>query len=577
LDVTITVKARVVSVRPRGDDTFGVTLGPGPDIYWFRSKDPPQLGNLVVIADAEPRRLHLPRVRGSASVTMLEGGDMSIEKDNWARRVVAPQWVERVHKIMRRSLFPYQAEGAGWLASRMAVGRGGILGDDPGLGKTAQTLAAIAATGATPAIICCPPSVKRNWAREVKYLKPRLRVTVVNGGKGPIPPAHIIIINYAILKAREEQLCRLGARCIAFDECHLLKEPTPTKGHRAAVATRIAKRVGRPLLLTGTPLLNRPQELWRLLHMIDPRTWSSYSDFRTRYCSPPKKDEKRLRNVVTKHGQAKRIDELRALAAPYILRRQKDGALKDQITKKTRLRAMVRLEPFDQKNYKEAEKDVVSWLKRVSNDNRARQAARGQAVVKLTMLRRIAAVGKLRKAVRIYLDSWFQNCKGRPLVIFAYHKQVLDGVDMICKEMGIKISRIRGSDSDRERQRSVDLFTNGYTDVFLAPIRSAGVGLNLQRSSDVLCLERLWTPSLMNQAESRVHRIGQKRDVTVTYLDAVGTVDEHIAAVLAAKQRLIDTVVDDKRRPTAKDHTIQTIDEVVSRMSGAPAPTRAAS
>lgn len=575
--MTITVKARVVSVRPRGDDTFGVTLGPGPAMYWFRTSEPPELGDLVVVEGAEPRRMRVSRSRSGASVTMLEGGNVHVEEDEWNRRVVAPQWVERVHQIVRRPLFPYQAEGAGWLASRLAIGKGGILGDDPGLGKTTQTLAAIAATGCTPAIIVCPPSVKRNWARELKYLKPRLRVTVINGGKGPIAPAHIIIANYAILKPREEQFSRIGARCIVYDECHLLKEPLATPGHRAAVATRLAKRIGRPILLTGTPLLNRPQELWRLLHMIDPNAWPSYNDFRVRYCTPPKKEEKNLRNIITKHGQAKRLDELRALSMPYILRRQKGGALKGKLPKKERLRVLIELEPFDQANYKEAEKDVVAWLRRVSTDDRAAQAARGLAVVKLTMLRRIAAVGKLRKAVPQYLDAWFTNCK-RPLVIFAYHRQVLDGAASICKELGIRISRIKGSDNDRDRQRSVDLFQGGYTDVFIAPIKSAGVGLNLQRASDLLFLERLWTPSLMNQAESRCHRIGQNRTVIATYLDAAGTVDEHIAAVLAAKQKLIDMVVDDKRRPTERQQTVQTIDEVIARVSADPVrPVRAAS
>ncbi len=565
--MTITVTARVVGVRPRGDDTFGVTLGPGPDIYWFRTPKPPKLGELVTVRDAEAQLLKVTSVDG-ATVTLLEHGDMSVKADHFQRRVVAPQWVERVHQVVRRPLFPYQAEGAGWIASRLATRQGCILGDDPGLGKTAQVLAAIAATASTPVIVVCPPSVKRNWAREVKFLRPNLRVAVVNGGKGPIPSAHIIIINYAIMRPREHQLMRLKARCIVFDEAHLLKEPTPTKGHRAAVATRLAKHIKRAVLLTGTPLLNRPSELWRLLHMIDPRRWSDYSDFRQRFCTSPDSDEKMLRNIVTKHGQAKRIDELHASAMPYMLRRLRKNALSDQVPPKTRTRVMITLDERDRKHYDAAERDVVAWLRRISTDAKAAQASRGQAVVKLTMLRRIAAIGKLRKGIPDYLNAWFQE-KDRPLVIFAYHRQVLDGTVQICKRLGLKVATISGRDNDKQRQRSVDLFQSGFADVFIAPIRSAGVGLNLQRASDVLCLERLWTPSLMNQAESRVHRIGQRNHVTVTYLDAANTVDEHIAAVLQAKQRLIDTVVDDKRRTSMREQTIQTIDEVVSRMGQA--------
>lgn len=562
--MTITVTARVVGVRPRGDDTFGVTLGPGPNIYWFRTPAPPKLGELVTVHDAEPQRLRIEHT-DDATLTMLEHGNMTVKPDKYQRRVVAPEWVKRVHTVVRRPLFPYQAEGAGWIASRLAIRQGCILGDDPGLGKTAQVLAAIAATGCTPAIIVCPPSVKRNWAREIKFLRPNLRVAVINGGKGPIPSAHIVIINYAIMRAREDQLVRLRARCIVFDEAHLLKEPTPTKGHRAAVATRLAKRIGRPVLLTGTPLLNRPDELWRLLHMVDPRQWPDYSDFRQRYCTSPDSDEKHLRNIVTTHGQAKRIDELHASAMPYMLRRLRKNALADQVPEKTRRRVYVQLDEHDRKHYDAAERDVVSWLRRISTDAKAAQAARGQAVVKLTMLRRIAAIGKLRKGIPDYLHAWFRDTD-RPLVIFAYHRQVLNGTVDICKRLGLKVATIRGRDNDKQRQRSVDMFQGGFADVFIAPIRSAGVGLNLQRASDVLCLERLWTPSLMNQAESRVHRIGQRNHVTVTYLDAQDTVDEHIAVVLQAKQRIIDMVVDDKRTTTMREQTIQTIDEVVRRI-----------
>lgn len=495
---------------------------------------------------------------------------MSVIADPFSRRVVAPQWVQRAHQIVRRPLMPYQAEGAGWLAWRLATGRGSILGDDPGLGKTAQVLAAIASVGATPAIVCCPPSVKHNWAKEAHYLKPKLKVAVVSGGSGVIPSAHIVVVNYAILRAREGQLLRLGARAIVFDEAHLLKEPTPTSNHRAAVATRIAKRIGRPILLTGTVLLNRPQELWRLLHIIDPSSWSSYSDFKDRYCASPTDEDKKFRMIVTKHGQAKRIDELRALSAPYILRRQSKRVLKAQLPPKTRRRVMVPLEEVDRHHYEAAEKDVVAWLRELAGDARAMKAKRGQAVVKLNMLRRIAAVGKLRRAVGDFLRVWFEE-ESRPLVIFAYHRQVLGGTHAICERLGLKVSTITGQDGAKKRQRAVDQFQQGFTDVFIAPIKSAGVGINLQqRCSDILCLERLWTPALMNQAEGRCHRIGQKNPVTVTYLDAQGTVDEHIARVLEAKQLLIDTVVDDApSRPTRKQLAVETIDEVIQRVGGA--------
>jgi len=525
----------------------------------------------VLIKDAYAKPMRVGS--RTTTVTLLEEGEMSVVEDPFTRRVVAPEWVRRTHQIVRRPLMPFQAEGGGWLAWRLATGRGSILGDDPGLGKTTQVLAAVASVGATPAIVVCPPNVKLSWMREAQYLKPKLKFAIVDGGKGVIPSAHIVVVNYDILRAREQQLLRLGAKTIIFDEAHNLKEPQPTLRHRAAVATRIAKRIGRPILLTGTVLLNRPHELWRLLHIVDPRSWPSYADFKARYCTAPDAEEKRLRMIVTKHGSAKRLDELRALTDPYMLRRQAKKVLKAQLPPKTRSRVLVTLEEIDRRNYQAAEQDVIAWLRGMAGDARAMRAKRGQAVVKLNMLRRIAAIGKLRRGVGDFLKAWFEEGTDKPLVIFAYHKQVLGGVDMICRRLGLRISTITGQDSAKKRRQSVDQFAQGFSDVFLAPIKSAGVGIDglQERCSNILCLERLWTPSLMNQAEGRCHRMGQRHPVTVYYLDAHGTVDEHIAQVLEAKQRLIDTVVDDAQpsRDERKRLTVETIDEVVARVAAA--------
>ncbi len=556
------VKRRVVSVRLRADDTFGVCLGPGPDVFWYRTNEPPELGRLVSVRGARETRTAVRNKRGAVvgTVTLLEGGVVTVHKDKFSRRVVAPSWVARAHQVMKRPLYPHQAEGAGWLASRLSQKKGSILADDPGCGKTSQVLAALVSARKLPAIVVCPTSLKMNWAREVRHLKARLRVTVVNGLKGRIRPAHIIIVNYAILRGREAQLTALGAKAVVFDECHQLKEPQPTKSHRAAIATRIAHRVGCPLLLTGTPLLNRPTEFWRLLHMVDPSEWSSFTSFRSRYCASS--DKSAMSKIVTKHGSASRIEELRSATAPMMLRRLKKDILTNA-GKKTRNRVLVTLDPFDEANYKKAERDVVAWLKDVASDDRAKSASRGQAVVKLTMLRRIAAMGKLRRAVKVYLQSWFTQ-ERRRLVVFGFHKAVLAGAADICESMGLRVAAIRGKDSPEQRQKEVDRFCAGGAEVFLAPIRSAGVGLNLQAASDVLFLERVWTPALMAQAEDRCYRIGQKRDVTVTYLDAKGTVDEYLASVLSSKQRLIDQVVDGRRFSRAQ--TVRTIDQVASRL-----------
>ena len=172
-----------------------------------------------------------------------------------------------------------------------------------------------------------------------------------------------------------------------------------------------------------------------------------------------------------------------------------------------------------------------------------------------------------------YVHAWFDRTQRFPLVIFGYHIHVLLGVTRICQRMGIRASVLHGNDTSEERNRVVNQFQNGHSDVFIAPILSAGLGLNLHRASDVLFLERMWTPALMSQAEARVERIGQKNPVTATYLDAAKTVDEYLATVLMSKQAVIDRVVDDVAYKD--DFESETVDEVLELLRQSSKPIQA--
>jgi SWI/SNF-related matrix-associated actin-dependent regulator of chromatin subfamily A-like protein 1 len=277
----------------------------------------------------------------------------------------------------------------------------------------------------------------------------------------------------------------------------------------------------------------------------------------------PDKDELLLgRQIVTQHGRIHHLDELQAQMAPCTLRRLKSDVLPDLPPKKRRT-VIVELQERDMQQYRAAAKDVVAWLRQIGVGDRADSAARGQAIVKIQMLRRIAALGKLREAIPKYLRAWFQRKSAGRLVIFGYHRRVLRGVRMICERAGLRTTGIVGKDSDDRRQRSIDLFNSGQADVFVAPIRAAGVGLNLQGgSSDALFVEKVWVPTLMCQAEDRIHRLGQRHEVTITYLDAAGTVDEHISSVLDGKLSLITQIIDDTDAVERLER--QTFDEVVA-------------
>jgi SNF2 family DNA or RNA helicase len=499
---------------------------------------------------------------GAGTLTVLNG----IRATTYAEkpvRVVAPQWHQRVSAAISSEyqLREYQVEGAAWIASRISVARGGgvVLADDPGLGKTVQTIAAVTAANVFPLIIICPTSIKSKWRSEFnKFSASIMRPSdfqILEKRRGPIYATKVTILNSHILRHREQDLMRLKARCLVIDEAHDFKEFRPRPGHRAAVATRLAESIGRTILLTGTPVMNRIREMWRLLYMCDSTEWRNYEDFHARYVRAPTDEEKAVeqpyKSVVTSAGRVERVDELRVRAAPYMLRRKK-GEVEKDMPPKTRQSITVQLDTLSMHQYRLAESDIKSWFKKRGLLAKAEAASKALALVKLTHLRHMAAMGKLREAVPDYLKKWFGGSKPEPLVIFAYHSDVVAGAANICTDLGIRTSVVMGkvggsgAKSTEYRQNAVDDFMSGRTDVFVASYGSAAEGIDLFRASDSLHLERLWVPAKLQQAEDRIHRIGQTRPVTNTYMDADDTIDQYMAHTLDAKRVVIDAALDER-------------------------------
>lgn len=555
----------MITVRVDDDEMrFTVTLGPPPDLFWFRAMGrPPKLGQKLAAFGEVVRKENLGEGKLRGTLSQLELDRFEVLEEPYPTRFVPEAWLTRVRSAMKRPLFRYQLEGSGWLASRLSAGLGAILADDPGVGKSAQTVAALCASRAFPVVVVCPASLKGHWAREFFYAAKPPHVTVIHGVAGPFRRAEVYIINYDVLRAREATLLALRPRLYVFDEAQEVKHPMATGRHRAAVATRLSRQAPNgALCLTGTPLMNRPSEMWRLLHLADPKTWPAFEAYQERYLRGRKGHEVG-RSMRTAAGKVERLDELQAAVAPVMLRRMKHQVLKD-LPPKSRRSVLVELDDASMAHYRRAETDVVGWLRALGKDRRAIAAMKAQSLVKLTMLRRIASVGKLRRAIPEYLRNWFRaGSGGEPLVIFGYHTEVMLGIWKICASLKLRATGIGGSEGPEKRQRAIDAFQRGLADVFLAPIKSAGVGLNLQRASESLFVERIWTPSGMLQAEDRIHRIGQTKPVTITYLDAKDTVDEHLAEVLDEKYRLIKAVVDDEAA-----ESLMTVDAVVARMAG---------
>jgi len=420
-------------------------------------------------------------------------------------------------------LHPFQRAGVRYALERRRT----FIADEQGLGKTVQALAALEADDAFPAVVVCPASMKLIWERESHKWLPGRTVEVLDGrSAGPAagPAAEITVLNYDILDAHSERLAGLGMQALVLDESHYVKNP---RARRTRAAMGLAGRLppdALRLALTGTPVLNRPEELVAQLRVLD----------RLKEFGSGARLTRRFKNAASD-------DRLHwNLRAHCYVRRTKAQVL-PQLPAKRQETVPVLLS--NEQDYRMAESDVIAWLQTLpldlrSIDAKVAAALRAEQLVRLNQLRQLAANGKLPTALAWIAD--FQ-ASGEPLVVFAEHRAVQRAVI----ERFPDAAHILGSDTGINRQRAVDAFqSEDGPQLIVCSMRAASQGITLTRASNVAFLELDWTPARHDQAEDRLHRIGQDRGVTAWYLLAPDTIDETMAELLQRKRSLIGAVTD---------------------------------
>lgn len=402
-----------------------------------------------------------------------------------------------------------------------------FLGDEQGLGKTVQALAALEADGAFPAIVVCPASLKLNWEREAHRWLPHRSRAVLSGRGGAVPAVDIAILNYEIVDAHRERLALRRPRALIVDEAHLVKNP---RAKRTRAVRRLADHVtpdGLRLALTGTPVVNRAEELvsqLRILGRLD--DFGGATAFAKRFEGVG--DEERLHWHLRRH---------------CFVRRLKSEVLPQLPAKR---RSVVPVALANDAEYRLAEEDVIAWLHEQPLDLgelevSVARALRAERLVQLNTLRRLAARGKLAAAL-----GWIEDflASGEPLVLFAHHTEVQEAVLQRFPQAG----HLLGADALPARERTVQAFQrDDGPQLLVCSPRVAGHGITLTRASNVAFLELDWTPAAHDQAEDRCHRIGQRDAVTAWYLLAADTIDETMAQLIERKRARIDAVVDGRR------------------------------
>lgn len=488
-------------------------------------------------------------------LTIIEREDMNTRESS--RRAVQIDTIKDKKdtdfnvKGIRGKLYPYQKVGVEFLD---ASGGRAIIADEMGLGKTVQALAYIKHRKFERTLVVCPASVKFVWKNEaVKWTGASTFVIEPKTKLHEIPEdTQIWIINYDVLRKFLPQLVKIRFNCIVADECHLVKSPTAM---RTKAFRRLAAYAESVIMLTGTPLLSRPVEMFTLLNVIDSKSWSNYYEYVRRFCGAHQ-----TRWGLDVSG-ASHIDELREKIRRYFLRRKKEEVLLE-LPAKTRINVPVELSNEEEKQYTSAEKDLGKYLREHEGKQPSAVAKTMQAekLAKLNVLRQLCALGKINAAYEI-IDSILES--GEKVLVFSSFVGPLEQMLDHYKDKAVILT---GQTPIEERGPIVNRFqTDPDVRIFLGGIKSAGVGITLTAASNVLTLDYSWTPADHEQAEGRAHRIGQRNSVNVYQLIAKNTIDEKMAEILEHKQRIFDRLIEGETSEDDKDDTVNAVLNSISK------------
>ena len=464
----------------------------------------------------------------------------------------------------------YQAEGVAYGLEKLKF----INGDEPGLGKSMQTIMTIFALNAWPALIICPASLKRNWQMEWEKFVGMKAMILNDSVKNTWPTFYhtgmckVFIVNYESLKKyfvldiekndkKKFTLSNVTFKenitlfeSVAIDEIHRTKDMTSqlskfTKGICANKKVVIG--------LTGTPIVNTPKDLVAQLAIIGKlsEVAGHYRNFMIRYCGG-----------MGGKGATNLVELNYKLKTTCFFQRLKKDVLKDLPDK---IHQIVYCDITTKKEYNEALNDLAKYLRehKDKNDAEINKSMKGEIMVKIGILKQISARGKMNE-VQEYIEEILDS--GQKVGLFIYHKEIAQYIKQVFPQTLL----YTGAQTDDEKNNAVNefqkcktcgvRFENHYNtdhehvpsdkNLIALSIKSGGVGLTLTAASRMAVVELPWHPADCEQIEARFHRMSQKNSVHCTYFLGKDTIDEHIYDIIEKKRSIADTVlgVDDDRK-----------------------------
>lgn len=456
-------------------------------------------------------------------------------------------------------LYPFQREGI-----KFGIQRNGrcLIADDMGLGKTVQALGVVAWYRQDwPVLVVAPASVQGAWKNSIlKWLGKYVQdydIQIVDQ-KDLAFHSKFYISSYERITKHCDEIIRRKLPTIIFDECHNIKSDSAL---RTKSATKIAKTAKHIILVSGTPALSRPIELYTQLSVLNEKLFTNKHEYGLRYCNARINGYVKGNRPIWDYRGHSNTDELRILLESTIMiRRLKKDVLQD-LPSKNRVVVDLKLRLTDEERvelekcaskcanhhntYRRDNADLMTWY---------RETGRLKVPSVLEYLeRKISRTGKI--------------------ICFAHHKVMIDAIADFLNQKKVKHIVITGETMTKFRQELCDDFQeNPNTKVALVSIMAAGVGITLTAASLVIFTELSWNPGVLAQAEDRAHRIGQEENVTIEYLISKGTCDEPLWDIIQrklsvlgkvglSKDTLKDTATRDSDQSLIKDYFSKVVEE----------------
>jgi len=445
-------------------------------------------------------------------------------------------------KLLKVSLYPYQAEGA---LFAVRAGRA-LIGDEMGLGKTIQAIAAAVILarhfGVTKVLVICPTSLKYQWQSEIKRFSGR-ESRVIAGGRAQRQKDYALdefckITNYEKLQPDLDLIAAWAPDLVIVDEAQRVKNWN-------TIAARALKRIDSPyaVVLTGTPLENKLEELISIVQFVDQHrlgpTWKLLHEHQV-------KDE---HGRVTGYTGLEKIGQT---LAPVMLRRRKSEVLM-QLPERTDQNLLVPMTEL-QMLYHQENADVVAqivqrWRKmKFLSDKDQRRLTCALQNMRMScnstyLLDQESDHGVKADELAALFDDLFVQPEGKA-VVFSQWTRTHDIVIRRLEARGIGYVSFHGGIPSEKRPALVDRFRDDPDCRVFLSTDAGAAGLNLQHASTLVNMDLPWNPALLEQRIGRIHRMGQKQPVQIVNFIAKGTIEEGMLSVLAFKRSLSAGILD---------------------------------